>query len=1019
MFQLPSRTGLVSLAEEAGRVAPVLLGFVRSQGDRRASLLCTGRHGLMHCTVPSAEIPHVLLPSGEELRQIGTPDLDDSAGQAIGWLLERAGARRVVSMAIADGARASRFWLASPNPDALAPEQMSVVRATAASATRLLALPAPHDASADYVSRLVQVGDFLPALLRVLDVRELFDRVSEISRQCLPHDHLLLHVFSDDLTQVATFNGIGELGPPRPCVHPPALTRVCDFDIIDDVQQHPLQIDEPFATLKARSSLRLFMRFDDRVIGDVTFISCEPGRFNNADVAIGRRLADHAAMALSHHNLAEASRRTAALQERATNLEVLDGLLATLTGVLDVREVFDRVSTIAQKVLPHDAMSMSEIIDNGEKVRIHASHGLGQLQEPFDMVVPDPTMVRELWDYRLLDDVRDHPEYAKGPGWAAGMRCMLFVSIRMEDRNWGGLNFYSRTPGHFVRDDVLVARRITDHVALAVSHRRLAEEARKSEELRARATSLELLDELLAALADTGDVHAVLATISGSSRRVLAHDGAALIMRLPDSMQARVYATCGFPAKIPEDTPIPDHLVARADWEHDIVNDLSQDPAPLYDRVSRLGFRSLIRVPIRMDGRFTGALALLAKGGGAFKPTDVLVVRRMADRLTVTLARDREIAASQRADEATARAARLEARVKTLTEELDARTGYRRVIGESLPWRQVLRQAAQVAATETTVLLLGESGTGKEVVARFLHRGSARKTGPFVALNCAALPEQLLEAELFGYERGAYTGATQSKPGQLEQAAGGTLFLDEVAEMSMTAQPKFLRVLQEREFQRLGGTRVLRTDARIVAATNRDLLRSIERGHFREDLYYRLNVFAIRLPPLRERRDDILPLSEAFIAEIGRGLGRPPAGISRDAKQMLLDYQWPGNVRELRNVLERAAILCDGGLITADLLSVNVTPSVPSQPPVTTASTRAAVAHDFSVASPTADAAAPGVAAPEAAAPGPEDSDLSSVERAVIERALQNAKFNKSKAAKALGLSRHQLYIRMRRHGLE
>jgi transcriptional regulator with PAS, ATPase and Fis domain len=156
----------------------------------------------------------------------------------------------------------------------------------------------------------------------------------------------------------------------------------------------------------------------------------------------------------------------------------------------------------------------------------------------------------------------------------------------------------------------------------------------------------------------------------------------------------------------------------------------------------------------------------------------------------------------------------------------------------------------------------------------------SRNNGPFIALNCAALPEQLLEAELFGYERGAYTGATQSKPGQLEQAAGGTLFLDEVGEMSPSAQAKFLRVLQEREFQRLGGTRVLRTDARIVAAANRDLQKAISTGQFREDLYYRLNVFAIRLPALRSRRDDILPLSEAFLKEIGRGLGRPP-GVSR------------------------------------------------------------------------------------------------------------------------------------------
>jgi transcriptional regulator with PAS, ATPase and Fis domain len=291
------------------------------------------------------------------------------------------------------------------------------------------------------------------------------------------------------------------------------------------------------------------------------------------------------------------------------------------------------------------------------------------------------------------------------------------------------------------------------------------------------------------------------------------------------------------------------------------------------------------------------------------------------------------------------------------------------------------------------VLLLGESGTGKEVVARFVHRASARANGPFVALNCAALPEQLLEAELFGYERGAFTGATQSKPGQLEQASGGTLFLDEVGEMSLPAQAKFLRVLQEREYQRLGGTRVLRTDARIVAATNRDLLAAMGRGQFREDLYYRLNVFAIRLPPLRERRDDILPLTDAFVSEIGRSLGRPPSGISRDARRVLLDHHWPGNVRELRNVLERAAILCDGGLIIAEHLGLAAAPATRSP-------------------SPPAIAQGPRVSTPQG-------GDLKSVERTMIEKALRDARFNKSDAARALGLTRSQLYVRLRKHGLE
>jgi transcriptional regulator with PAS, ATPase and Fis domain len=283
-----------------------------------------------------------------------------------------------------------------------------------------------------------------------------------------------------------------------------------------------------------------------------------------------------------------------------------------------------------------------------------------------------------------------------------------------------------------------------------------------------------------------------------------------------------------------------------------------------------------------------------------------------------------------------------------------------------------------------------------------VHRASPRANGPFIALNCAALPEQLLEAELFGYERGAFTGAVQSKPGQLEQAAGGTLFLDEVGEMSLPAQAKFLRVLQEHEFQRLGGTRVLRTDARIIAATNRDLERAISQNQFREDLYYRLNVFAIYLPALRDRRDDILPLSEAFLVEIGRNIARPAAGISKDARERLLGYHWPGNVRELRNILERASILCEGGLITPEHLAIGLG-TRPSAP----------------VAFREREAARAAEPAPQRSSPTLSSAgDLKSLERDMIEQALQRVRFNKSEAARALGITRHQLYVRMKRHGL-
>jgi DNA-binding NtrC family response regulator len=226
--------------------------------------------------------------------------------------------------------------------------------------------------------------------------------------------------------------------------------------------------------------------------------------------------------------------------------------------------------------------------------------------------------------------------------------------------------------------------------------------------------------------------------------------------------------------------------------------------------------------------------------------------------------------------------------------------------------------------------------------------------------------------------------------------------------MSLPAQAKFLRVLQEREFQRLGGTRILRTDARVVAATNRDLHKATTSGQFREDLFYRLNVFAIRLPPLRDRRDDILPLTQAFLAEFSRVFANPPAGISREAKESLLRYHWPGNVRELRNILERAAILCDGGLITDEHLALPMTMGeIPrSSSPQPTATTTPDVA------------ATPSVSSPPVVIEDQRGSDLQSVERMMIEKALQKARFNKSKAAQELGLSRHQLYIRMRRHGL-
>jgi transcriptional regulator with GAF, ATPase, and Fis domain len=415
------------------------------------------------------------------------------------------------------------------------------------------------------------------------------------------------------------------------------------------------------------------------------------------------------------------------------------------------------------------------------------------------------------------------------------------------------------------------------------------------------------------------------------------------------------------------------------------------DPAHRCDSIAiNGGFRSAIRVSLSARGARLGSILLIAREPGRFSEEHGRTLAAVAELVAVVIAHQ-QLAATLA--EETRRTASLEQRVEALSQELES-LGRHRALGNSRAWRDVLKQATQVAPTETTVLLSGESGTGKEV-ARFIHRASPRRDGPFVALNCAALAEQLLESELFGHEKGAFTGAQAMRAGKLEQAAGGVLFLDEVGEMSPAVQAKFLRVLQEREFQRLGGSRTLKADVRVLAATNRDLKAAIARGMFREDLYYRLAVFDIAMPPLRERRDDILVLAGAFLEEIGASVGRPAAGIADDARERLAAHSWPGNVRELRNVIERAVILSEGGFITAEHLPLAV--AAQSSAPVT--------------------APAPFAASSSAAASLP-FTTVEAAERDLIMRALTNSGQNKSKAARALGLTRAQLRSRIEKHGI-
>jgi len=323
---------------------------------------------------------------------------------------------------------------------------------------------------------------------------------------------------------------------------------------------------------------------------------------------------------------------------------------------------------------------------------------------------------------------------------------------------------------------------------------------------------------------------------------------------------------------------------------------------------------------------------------------------------------------------------------RALREELGRKYQWDNIVGRSPAMQQIFASIMRVAPTRATVLLAGESGVGKDLIARAIHFHSPRKDRPFVKINCTALPENLMESELFGYEKGAFTGATTSKPGKFEQADSGTVMLDEIGDVPANIQVKLLRVLQEREFERLGSNKTLHIDVRVIAATNRDLRVALEEGTFREDLYYRLNVVPLEIPPLRERKEDIPYLAEHFVEKLAPEMGNQITGITHAAMDKLMQYSWPGNVRELENVIERSIVMASGDKLDANdiRLDMNLRPRQSN--------------GDLTL---------------------PEGMSLDTYEQELIRDALKRSNGNKSQAARLLGLTRNALRYRLTQMGIE
>jgi DNA-binding NtrC family response regulator len=329
---------------------------------------------------------------------------------------------------------------------------------------------------------------------------------------------------------------------------------------------------------------------------------------------------------------------------------------------------------------------------------------------------------------------------------------------------------------------------------------------------------------------------------------------------------------------------------------------------------------------------------------------------------------------------------RLEVELQNLKEQISETFRYENIIGRSGAIQDVLRLVGRVASTTATVLIWGETGTGKELIARAIHQNSSRKDKPMVKLNCAGIPEGLLESELFGFEKGAFTGAVERKLGKFELADQGTIFLDEIGDMNPGAQAKILRILQEMEFERLGGIKPIKIDVRVIAATNRDLTETVKQGMFREDLFHRLNLFSIRMPALRHRVEDIPLLTEHFLKEATAKFARPIRSISAEAMSYLMKYEWPGNVRELKNTIERSVLITDGDVLTSKFLPTHVTKHVSDQSPATVP----AIEMDLA-------------------------TTLRNVERQLIVDALERADGVQRKAAKLLGVTERVLWYKIKK----
>ena len=684
-------------------------------------------------------------------------------------------------------------------------------------------------------------------------------------------------------------------------------------------------------------------------------------------------------------------------------LVCLAAIARALHGEFQPRAFLADLSTALQPFVPHDRLGIGYLSDDGRTFSVFAEHGGAGFLPPTDRYTTDlrgaarfpvaNSPLAPVFEGEVLC-IADLPADPRFTDHAAelrstGLKSAMFVPLLSGSRVVGKLSAATRVAAVYGDAHVDRLRRVGRMIGPFIEI--IAQLYRE----RRRRHRMDLLAGITTMLGTTLDLREILAPLGEAVRPAIAFDAMGVIILDTSGGQWAFFGTAGEPpASGIERIPAREFSYGPA---------LMAGRTVLFDEASRevnlafagdrvlltAGLQSCLWVPMHFGDEVGGTLFFGKHEPRSYDSVDVEVATVVAGRVVLGIQHQRLAEEQRRLASVERRARTLEQSLKTARSELHDRYGFEQMIGRSPLLRQALTRAGQVARTETTVLITGESGTGKELVARAIHLASPRADGAFVAVNCAALPDTLLESELFGHERGAFTGADRQKPGRFELAAHGTLFLDEIGELSAAVQAKLLRVLQEREFQRLGGTATLKADVRLIAATNRDLTSEMAAGRFRTDLFYRLGVFDVHLPPLRDRGDDVLLLAEAFIRTLAPRMGKADVTLSRDACELLRRHPWPGNIRELQNAIERGLITCEGTLVTAAHLAI----PLPSEQ-ITAPRTHEPVRPAASMA-------------------------LGDLERKAIIDALQRTHGHKGRAAALLGLTRFQLYSRLKRYHIE